>query len=165
LWAAVVIGVLLFRSEAAAASGQLDLGFYAEPNAPVYACATAAAYGTVLIGGDFTYLGPYTRNHIALLTTKRIYRFSPPQSTAQSMPSPRKRMAKSWLEELLGVNRVGRIFMARLNADGTLDTGYLNPKLNGIVRAIAVQPDQKILAAGTLLGQRILPILSGAIFA
>ena len=46
-----------------------------------------------------------------------------------------------------------RNYLGRLNADGTLDTGF-NPGANGWVRSLAVQPDGKILVGGdfTLLG-------------
>ncbi len=37
--------------------------------------------------------------------------------------------------------------IARLNPDGTLDTAF-NPNANGVVYAIAVQPDGRILAGG-----------------
>ncbi len=43
---------------------------------------------------------------------------------------------------------VTRNRIARLNADGTLDTAF-NPNANGGVVAIAVQPDGKILAGGS----------------
>src|SRR5205823_251641 len=42
---------------------------------------------------------------------------------------------------------VTRNRIARLNADGTLDTAF-NPNANGNVRSIAVQADGKILVAG-----------------
>ena len=46
-----------------------------------------------------------------------------------------------------------RIFLGRLNADGSLDTSF-NPGADGGVYALAVQPDGKILVAGafTMLG-------------
>ncbi|HMJ65360.1 MAG TPA: delta-60 repeat domain-containing protein, partial [Candidatus Binatia bacterium] len=37
--------------------------------------------------------------------------------------------------------------LVRFNTDGTVDTGF-NPSPNGIVRAIVIQPDQKILIGG-----------------
>ena len=38
--------------------------------------------------------------------------------------------------------------IARLNADGTLDSAFINTNANDLVNAIAVQPDGKILVAG-----------------
>ena len=49
---------------------------------------------------------------------------------------------------ILGVARIG---IARLNADGTLDTAF-NPNANDFVRAIAVQANGKILVGGLFNG-------------
>ena len=46
-----------------------------------------------------------------------------------------------------GVATVTRNHIARLNPDGTLDTAF-NPNANGVVYAIALQADGKILAGG-----------------
>jgi hypothetical protein len=46
------------------------------------------------------------------------------------------------------VGAVPRVGIARLNADGSLDTAF-NPDANGSVHAIAVQADGKILVGGT----------------
>jgi uncharacterized delta-60 repeat protein len=46
------------------------------------------------------------------------------------------------------VGGVARNYLARLNSDGTLDTGF-DPKPNGIVNAVAVQPDGKIVIGGS----------------
>lgn len=42
---------------------------------------------------------------------------------------------------------IERNYVARLNADGSLDTGF-NPKASGAVHSIVVQPDGKILLGG-----------------
>ncbi|MBL8299813.1 MAG: delta-60 repeat domain-containing protein [Rhodanobacteraceae bacterium] len=41
-----------------------------------------------------------------------------------------------------------RAYLARLNVDGSLDTGFANTSLDAAVRAIAIQPDGKILVGG-----------------
>ncbi len=41
--------------------------------------------------------------------------------------------------------------MARFNSDGTVDTSFSNPQISTLVRAIAVDSNQKIYAAGTFL--------------
>ena len=48
------------------------------------------------------------------------------------------------------VNEIGRGSIARLNADGTLDTGFMSglAGANAPVRAIALQPDGKIVIVG-----------------
>jgi uncharacterized repeat protein (TIGR01451 family)/uncharacterized delta-60 repeat protein len=45
------------------------------------------------------------------------------------------------------INGTARKYIARLNPDGTLDTGF-DPNPNGFVHAIAVQPDGKIVFGG-----------------
>ncbi|WP_198973132.1 delta-60 repeat domain-containing protein, partial [Xylophilus sp. ASV27] len=40
-----------------------------------------------------------------------------------------------------------RTYLARLNADGSLDTGF-NPDANNAVYSLAVQPDGKVLVGG-----------------
>jgi len=49
--------------------------------------------------------------------------------------------------EFTSFNGVGQYYVARLNANGSLD-GTFNPPVNGTVRAVAVQPDGKILIGG-----------------
>jgi uncharacterized delta-60 repeat protein len=44
-------------------------------------------------------------------------------------------------------NSVSRSYLARLNADGSLDTSF-NPAVNGTVWAVAVQPDGRVLIGG-----------------
>ena len=48
----------------------------------------------------------------------------------------------------LHVGTTVRERMARLNADGSLDTSFVDPMIDSEVKAIAVQPDGKILIAG-----------------
>jgi uncharacterized delta-60 repeat protein len=87
------------------ADGTLDAGFDPNANNGVY-CVTGQPDGKVLIGGIFTTLqpsgasGPISRNHLA-----------------------------------------------RVNADGTLDTTF-DPNVNGDVHSLAVQTDGKILVGG-----------------
>ena len=87
------------------ADGTLDTGFNPNANDYVYSVAVQAD-GKVLLGGDFTTLQP---NGAASPTTR---------------------------------NRI-----ARVNADGTLDTGF-NPNANGTVYSVAVQADGKVLLGG-----------------
>ena len=87
------------------ANGSLDAGF--NPNANSYIhCVAVQADGRVLLGGYFTALQP---NGAALATT--------------------------------------RSRIARVNGDGTLDTGF-DPKANNFVLSLAVQADGKVLLAG-----------------
>lgn len=58
---------------------------------------------------------------------------------------------------------LGRLGLGRLNANGTLDTNYV-ADINGVVRALLIQPDGKVLVAGNFiaggLGQRTLARLN-----
>jgi uncharacterized delta-60 repeat protein len=46
------------------------------------------------------------------------------------------------------VNGVSRTYIARLNTDGSVDTGFVPATLNGNVYALVVQPDGKIVIGG-----------------
>src|SRR6185503_18574115 len=61
-----------------------------------------------------------------------------------------KILVGGFFEVLNGQSRIG---IGRLNADGTLDTGF-NPQANAEIFSTALQPDGRILVAGrfTLLG-------------
>ncbi len=50
--------------------------------------------------------------------------------------------------QFTSVGGVTRTRLARLNADGTLDTTFVDPNANNTVNAVAVQPDGKILIGG-----------------
>jgi len=88
------------------ADGSLDTGFNPRANSSVY-CLAVQADGKILIGGSFTTLQP---NGAATAT--------------------------------------GRAYVARLHADGTLDTAF-DPRANDVIQGLAVQADGKILLAGT----------------
>ena len=92
--------------------GTLDMGFDPNPSHRVW-CVALQADGKVLVGGTFQILQPFG--------------------------------ASTYTE---------RRFIARLNADGTLDTGF-DPKPSAPVRSIAVQADGKILLGGMF--QRLQP--------
>ena len=47
-----------------------------------------------------------------------------------------------------GAAQVTRNFVARLNADGTLDAAF-NPNVNGVVYAVAVQPNGQVVIGGS----------------
>jgi len=48
----------------------------------------------------------------------------------------------------LEVGTVARTRVARLNVDGSLDTGFRDPDVNSEVKTVAIQPDGKLLVAG-----------------
>ena len=55
-----------------------------------------------------------------------------------------KLIIAGWFRQVLGVTRN---YLARINADGTLDTGF-DPNANSIVQSVVVQPDGKVLIGG-----------------
>jgi len=87
------------------ADGTLDAGFDPKPNAPVDSVVVQAD-GKILLAGEFTALQP----------------------NGAGAPA----------------ERVG---IARVNTDGTLDTGF-NPRLDDGVNCVAVQADGKVLLGG-----------------
>jgi len=87
------------------ADGTLDAGFDPNANSSVYSLSLQPD-GKVLIGGAFTTLQP------------------------NGAASP-----------------TGRQYIARVNADGTLDEGF-NPSANSSVHCVALQPDGKVLLGG-----------------
>ena len=53
----------------------------------------------------------------------------------------------------LGLPATGRNYIARLNADGTIDPSF-NPNANQSIYSIALQPDGKILVGGDFFHHR-----------
>jgi uncharacterized delta-60 repeat protein len=113
------------------------------------------ADGKILAGGDFTSVAPnggapVTRNRVVRLEIDgRLDRTLLNLGTLDDI----KAIAVQPDGKILiggtfsGVLGVARDNIARLNADGTLDTAF-NPAANGGVFSIAVQADGKILAGG-----------------
>jgi len=111
--------------------------------------------GTVLIGGYFDTINGTARNRIARLNADGSLDtgFQNGMSGADGPVYQVTALAEG--KVLIGgpfvtVNGAARPFLARLNADGSLDTGFLNG-LSGpdnTVASIALQPDGKILVGG-----------------
>ncbi|MGY3087209.1 putative delta-60 repeat protein [Hymenobacter sp. UYAg731] len=51
-----------------------------------------------------------------------------------------------------GYGSTARADVARLNADGTLDAGFVPPAINGTVNQLLLQPNNRILVAGSISG-------------
>jgi uncharacterized delta-60 repeat protein len=148
------------------ADGTLDTGFNPNANGSV-TCLLPQADGKVLLGGQFSAFQPggapaaTTRNHIARLN---------PDGTPDAGfdPNPNSYVLALALEAdgkiLLGgffttLRPAGaavattRNRIARVNADGTLDTGF-NPNSNGPVYSLAWQADGKVLLGGSFFNLR-----------
>ena len=137
--------------------GTLDTGFNPDANNQVYSIAVQAD-GKTLIGGKFTTLGGVTRNRIARLNADSTLdtAFDPNLTHIFSYCDVLSMVEQADGKILIGgdfntVGGVQRINLARLNADGTLDTGFnTNTNLGSFysVYSIAVQADGKILIGG-----------------
>ena len=115
--------------------------------------------GKILIGGDFTALNPNgaasaARNFIARLnpdgTVDEDFNPSANGSVHTIAVQPDGKILIGGDFSALAPNggpSVSRLRIARLNADGTLDTSF-DPRANTTVTTIAVQPDGKILVGG-----------------
>ncbi len=111
--------------------------------------------GRVLIGGLFATVNGVGRNHIARLNADGTLDGSFQNELAGTDGSVASIAVQSDAKVLLGgtfasVNGVIRRNMARLNADGTLDSGFENGVAgpDGTVSAIARQSDGKLLVGG-----------------
>ncbi len=142
------------------ADGTLDMGFDPKPNVGVN-CIAVQVDGKVLLGGAFTTLQP---NGAAFATARqRIARVNA-DGTLDTGFDPK---ADSYVFSL-AIQPDGKVLLggafttlqpngaaaatvrqhiARVNADGTLDTGF-DPKPNTLVNSVAVQADGKIILGG-----------------
>ncbi len=151
---------LLFLSLAAVSQGQTALdGFDPNANDAVHEVVVQPD-GKILIGGDFRTLSPnggatVTRNHIARLNADGTLdtAFDPNVSITNSsvysiaLQADGKILVGGFFTSIGGQ---ARRHIARLNANGTLDTAF-DPSPDGtdsVVSDIAVQSDGKILVAG-----------------
>jgi uncharacterized delta-60 repeat protein len=146
-------------------NGSLDTSFDPGANGSVLALAVQSD-GKIVAGGDFTTLGgggigTTTRNKIGRLYIDDSIdaTFDPgADATVYSLAGqPDGKLLVGGLFGALGGGGTGatnRSHLGRLNADGSLDTSF-NPGTTGVVvRAIVVQPDEKILISGefTMVG-------------
>ncbi|RYD67312.1 MAG: choice-of-anchor D domain-containing protein, partial [Verrucomicrobiaceae bacterium] len=148
------------------ADGTVDAGFDPNADATVYSMALQAD-GKVLVGGDFSTLQPNGAG--AATARNRIARLNADGSLDSGFdPRADNQVASVMVQEdgkiLLGggftslqPNGAGaataRNRIARLDADGSLDSGF-NPWANGFVSSIALQADGKILLGGDFFGFR-----------
>ena len=142
------------------ADGTLDGAFNPGANATV-ACLALQADGKILVGGPFTALGGQPRDYLGRLNADGTLdnAFNPgaaggdyPYVSSLAVQADGKILVGGWFSTMGGQPRS---FLGRLNADGTLDTGF-NPGVNFCVCSLAVQADGKILVCGsfnTLGGQ------------
>jgi uncharacterized delta-60 repeat protein len=141
------------------ADGSLDFLFHPiiEASYPVYAVAVGGQgyrrSTKILIGGMFTQVNGETRNHIARLNENGSLDTDFDPGDGPSGP-PWAIVVQPDGKVLIGgefmtVDGAGFKRIARLNADGSLDTTFSTQGVNGSVYAIALQSDGNILIGGS----------------
>ncbi|MFM7750861.1 MAG: delta-60 repeat domain-containing protein, partial [Opitutaceae bacterium] len=146
------------------ADGSVDTAFNPSPNAPVRAVLVQRD-NRVVIGGDFTTVQPcatgaaVTRNRLARLNADGSVdtAFNPnlggqlqPQVHALLLQADNRIVAGGSFTSVQpngAAAATTRNYLARFNADGTLDTAF-NPNPNAMVLALALHVDNKILVGG-----------------
>jgi uncharacterized delta-60 repeat protein len=137
--------------------GSLDTGFDpgAGADSTVWAMALQAD-GKVLVGGDFTTIDTTGRNRIARLNGDGTLDVGlDPGTGANSQVQAVVHQPDG--KVLIGgyfttVDSVGRNRIARLNANGSLDTSFdPGSGANNAVRAVALQPDGKVVIGGRFI--------------
>ena len=136
-------------------SGALDAGF--DPNANnTVRCVAVQPDGRILVGGTFTSIAGASRNWLARLnadgTLDATFANTGVSGTgnisdgvsAMAIQSDGKILISGMFTTVGGVTRNN---IARLNSDGTLDTGF-NPNANGMVTCMVVRTDGSIVTGG-----------------
>lgn len=135
------------------ADGSLDASFSPTANSTVNA-VIPLSNGQMLLGGNFTTVNNTNRNRIARLNSNGTLdtNFNP-GTGANGVVNALALQANG--EVILGgyfvvVNGVARNFTARLNSDGSLDSGF-NPggTLDAVVNSVVRQPDGKLVIGGS----------------
>jgi uncharacterized delta-60 repeat protein len=136
------------------ADGTVDTSFSAYVTAPVYAIGIQSD-GKIVIGGLFTQVNGASRGHIARLNADGsldntfLYGLTGASSTVQCLRiQPDGKILIGG--DFTGVNNTPRNYIARLNSNGTLDTGFVSyPAGAGAsVYAVAVQSDNNVAIGG-----------------
>ncbi len=146
-------------------NGRLDNGFNPDSGANEQVSAFSQSLdGKVLIGGNFTRVDGTAINRIAQLELDGTLdaNFDPGTGandevlTIAKLPNGKAILGGGFTS----LNSIENNRIARINADGSLDTEFnrnLGTGANGTVRSIAVQTDGKILIAGTFTSVNGLP--------
>ena len=158
--AAILVAFTQFSTlnpQPASAQTPVPDGFNPGASDTVYPLAVQAD-GKILVGGTFTTLGGQTRNKIGRVNADGTVDSGFNTGAGGSSPAVTSLAVQADGKILLGgyfttLGGQPRSHIARLNADGTLDSGF-TPAANGRVRSLAVQADGKILVGGyfTILG-------------
>jgi uncharacterized delta-60 repeat protein len=111
--------------------------------------------GKILIGGRFSQVHDVSRNGVARLNADGTVDVGFQSSVAGSLVSINSIALQNDGRVLIGgvfatINSQSRLNIARLNSDGTLDSGFQNglSGANGAVYSVAAQTDGKVLIGG-----------------
>jgi len=135
------------------ADGSTDTSFGSYPNGEVDAIAIQPD-GKILIGGFFTTVNGANRYRIARLNGDGSLDNTFQNGMTGASSTVRCIQIQADGKILIGgdfstVNGVSRYNLARLNSDGSLDTGFnSSPAVNGPVYDIAVQPNSSLVIGG-----------------
>lgn len=153
-----VDGVVRFNLARFSASGVVDAAFNAEVSGGSINALARQADGKLVLVGDFHRVNGIECNHLARLNTDGTLDSAFPQGPGTGTQESLYAVAiQSDQKILLGgeLDGYGSTFnlrrLARLNADGTLDTAFttaLQDGFNDTVRAIAVHTDGRIYVVG-----------------
>ena len=143
------------------ANGTFDASFSAGANNEVDSVVvqTNGTIQTILVGGAFTTIGGALRNRIARLSPNGAVdtTFNPGtgaddgQIVSVAVQADGKVLAGGYFTSFNGSTHN---YIVRLNANGTLDSGFVDPAANSFMNTIALQADGKIVVGGgfTLFG-------------
>jgi uncharacterized delta-60 repeat protein len=136
-------------------AGTVDTDFTASPNGAVSAIAVQSD-GKVLIGGSFTSVGDASRPYMARLNangtldTTFTGRANNVVYAIKILTDGKFLVGGAFttIQNNADATAVARTYLARLNTDGTLDTAF-NSGIGGLVTAVELQSDGRILVGGT----------------
>jgi uncharacterized delta-60 repeat protein len=159
-WLIFLLGMLV--GQAVGQSGAVDGTFNpgSGVNGAVHAVAVQAD-GKLVIGGEFTAFNGIPRSNLARLNADGSLdtTFTPGSITGRVEALVIQSDGKVVIGgEFSSVGGIARRSLARLNPDGSVDTGFVaETDANGIVYALALRSDGRLLVAGdfiALAGQR-----------
>jgi len=136
------------------ANGTVDTSFNPQPNGQVNAIIVQAN-GQIVIGGNFTTVGAYTLPYIARLNADGSIDTSyNPDANSEVFCLALQSNGQvivggnfSTLTPNAGTTVITRYDIARLNSDGSVDSGF-NPNPSGAVESIGIQGNGQIVVGG-----------------
>ncbi|MBI5775036.1 MAG: immunoglobulin domain-containing protein [Verrucomicrobia bacterium] len=140
--------------------GTLDGSFNVTSAAPInFGSAGPIQYialapdGQIYVAGTFTNIAGVARTNLARFDTNGVFDpgFVPPATAVGSIYNLGVQSGGKLIivGNFTTISGSPRAYIARLNANGSLDTGWVPATLNSIAVALAVQPDDKLVIGGS----------------